>query len=90
MVAVSYRRWSFTRDFNCKAFGVLDKRSLTRGGRPGSFDCTLEYDLSNIKTYQKNNLFHPEMILRPLNTGLLIFYSLKERKSSLTLLLTRH
>ena len=90
MVAVSYRRWSFTRDFNCKAFGVLDKRSLTRGGRPGSFECTLEYDLSNIKTYQRNNLFHPEMILRPLNTGLLIFYSLKERKSSLTLLLTRH
>ena len=28
-------------------------------------------DLSNIKICQKNNLFHPEMILRSLNIGLL-------------------
>ena len=39
-----------------------------------------KYDLSNVKIFQKNSLFHPEMILRPLfcfrdtkNTGLLIF-----------------
>ena len=43
--------------------------------------------LSNVKIFQKNSLFHPEMILRPLfcfkvrkNTGLLIFNSLKQRK----------
>ena len=43
--------------------------------------------LSNVKMFQKNNLFHPEMIPRPLfclkiqkNTGLLIFNSLKQKK----------
>ena len=25
-----------------------------------------KYDLSNVKIFQKNNLFHPEMIRRPL------------------------
>ena len=46
-----------------------------------------KYDLSNVKIFQKNSLFHPEMILRPLfcfkdtkNTGLLIFNSLKQKK----------
>ena len=41
MVAVAYRRWSFTRGFNCKIwknfhrenFGVLDWRSFIGGGR---------------------------------------------------------
>ena len=38
MVAVAYRRWSFTRGSNCNAltgkiFGVLDWRSLMGGGR---------------------------------------------------------
>ena len=39
VVAVAYRRWSFTRGSNCKAltawesFGVLDWRSLMGGGR---------------------------------------------------------
>ena len=38
MVAVAYRRWSFTRGFNCKALtgkilAVLDWRSLMGGGR---------------------------------------------------------
>ena len=40
----------------------------------------MKYDLLNVKIYQKNSLFHPEMILRPLfclkvgkNTGLLTF-----------------
>ena len=38
----------------------------------------IKYDLLNVKIFQKNSLFHPEMILRPLfcfkvrkNTGLL-------------------
>ena len=46
-----------------------------------------KYDLSNVKIFQKNSLFHPEMILRPLfcfkekkNTGLVIFKSLKQKK----------
>ena len=47
----------------------------------------MKHDLLNVKIFQKNSLFHPEMILRPLfcfkvrkNTGLLIFNSLKQRK----------
>ena len=47
----------------------------------------MKYDLLNVKIFQKNSLFHPEMILRPLfcfkdtkNTGLLIFNSLKQKK----------
>ena len=46
-----------------------------------------KYDLSNVKFFQKNGLFHNEMILRPLfrfkdtkNTGLLIFNSLKQKE----------
>ena len=42
---------------------------------------------SNVKIFQKNSLFHPEMILRPVfcfkdtkNTALLIFNSLKQKK----------
>ena len=46
------------------------------------------YDLSNIKIFQKNSKFHPEMILRSLfcfkdtkkKTGLIIFNSLKQKK----------
>ena len=44
-------------------------------------------DLSNVKMFQKNSLFQPKMILRPLfcfketkNTGLLIFNFLKQKK----------
>ena len=47
----------------------------------------MKYDLLIVKIFQKNSLFHPEMILRPLfcckvrkNTGLLIFNSLKQKK----------
>ena len=47
-----------------------------------------KYDLSNVKIFQKNSLFHPEMIRRPLfwfkdtkNTGSLIFNCLKQKKS---------
>ena len=47
----------------------------------------MKYDLLNVKIFQKNSLFHPEMILRPLfcfkvrtNTGLLIFNSLKQKE----------
>ena len=46
----------------------------------------MKYDLLNVKIFQKNSLFHPEMILRPLfalkikNTGLVIFNSLKQNK----------
>ena len=47
----------------------------------------IKYDLLNVKIFQKNSLFHPEMILRPLfcfkvrkNTGLLIFNSLKQKE----------
>ena len=41
MVAVAYRRWSFTSGFNCKAFdwenfGDLDWWSLMRGAHGGS------------------------------------------------------
>ena len=46
-----------------------------------------KYDLTNVKIFQKNGFFHPEMILRPLfcfkdirDTGLLIFNSLKQKK----------
>ena len=46
---------------------------------------TEKRDLSNIKNFQKNNVFHPEMIPGHLfaleiqkNTGLLIFNSLKQ------------
>ena len=47
----------------------------------------MKYGLLNVKNFQKNFLFYPEIILRPLfcfkvrkNTGLLIFNSLKQRK----------
>ena len=47
----------------------------------------MKHDLLNVKIFQKNSLFHPEMILRPLfcfkvrkNTGLLIFNSLKQKE----------
>ena len=46
-----------------------------------------KYDLSNVKFFQKNGLFQPEMIVRPFfcvkdakNTGLLILDSLKQKK----------
>ena len=49
----------------------------------------------NTTIYQKNNLFHPEVVLIPLfcfkdtkNTGLLICNSLQQRKLILTFLLT--
>ena len=47
------------------------------------------YELSNVKIFQKNSSFHPEMIRRPLiyfdtkiqkNTGWLIFNFLKQKK----------
>ena len=48
-----------------------------------------KYDLSNVKIFQKNSLFHPEMTGRPLfwfkdtkNTGSLIFNVLKQTKLS--------
>ena len=47
----------------------------------------MKHNLLNVKIFQKNSLFHPEMILRPLfrfkvrkNTGLLIFNSLKQKE----------
>ena len=47
----------------------------------------MKHDLLNVKMFQKNSLFHPEMIPRPLfcfkarkNTGLLIFNSLKQKE----------
>ena len=46
-----------------------------------------KYDLSNVKFFQKNGLFQPEMIVRPFfcvkdakNTGLLVLDSLKQKK----------
>ena len=46
-----------------------------------------KYDLSNVKIFQKNTLFHPEMILRPLfffkdrnNTVSVILNSSKQKK----------
>ena len=41
MVAVAYRRWSFTRDSKCESLTgkVLDRRSLMGGGRIWRFDC---------------------------------------------------
>ena len=48
-----------------------------------------------LKNFQKNNLFHPEMILRhlfalkiPKNPGLLLFISLKQKKLIFNFLLT--
>ena len=47
----------------------------------------MKHGLLNVKIFQKNSFFHPEMILRPLfcfnvrkNTGLLISNSLKHRE----------
>ena len=47
----------------------------------------MKYGLLNVKNFQTNFLFYPEMILRPLfcfkvrkNTGLLIFNSLKQKE----------
>ena len=47
----------------------------------------MKHDLLNVKIFQKNSLFNPEMILRPLfcfkntkNTGLSISNSLKQKK----------
>ena len=47
----------------------------------------MKHDLLNLKIFQKNSLFHPEMILRlsfcfkvRKNTGLLIFNSLKQKE----------
>ena len=47
----------------------------------------MKHDLLIVEIFQKNSLFHPEMILRPLfcfkvrkNTGLLIFNSLKQKE----------
>ena len=55
----------------------------------------MKYDLLIVKIFQKNSLFHPEMILRPLfcfedtkYTGLLIFNSLKQNKLIFNFLLT--
>ena len=57
----------------------------------------MQYDVLNDKIFQKNSLFHPEMILRPLfcfkvrkNTGLLIFNSLKQRKLILNFFVNRN
>ena len=57
----------------------------------------MKYDLLNVKIFQKNSLFHPEMILRPLfcckvrkNTGLLIFNSLKQKKLFLNFFVNRN
>ena len=54
MVAVAYRRWSFTRGSNYKdllenvwCFGLAvayGRRSLTRGGRTWRFDCILDIE----------------------------------------------
>ena len=50
-----------------------------------------KYDLSNVKIFQKNSLFRPERIRRPLfffkgtkNTGFIIFNFLKEKKLTVT------
>ena len=55
----------------------------------------IQYDLLIDKIFQKNSLFHPEMILRPLfcfkvrtNKGLLIFNSLKQKELIFNVLLT--
>ena len=55
----------------------------------------IKYDLLNVKIFQKNSLFHPEMILRPLfcfkvrkNTGLLNLTLWNKRNKFLTFLLT--
>ena len=52
----------------------------------------MKHDLLNVKIFQ---IFHPEMILRPLfcfkvrtNTGLLIFNSLKQKELIFNVLLT--
>ena len=57
----------------------------------------MQYDVLNDKIFQKNSLFHPEMILRPLfcskvrkNTGLLIFNSLKQKKLFLNFFVNRN
>ena len=56
-----------------------------------------KYDLTNVKISQKNGLFHPEMILRPLfcfkdtkGTGLLIFNSLKQKKLIVNFVVNRN
>ena len=56
MVAVAYdeKRWSFTRSFDRESFGVLDKWSVTRGGRTGKFDCILYHN--NFFLIQKKTL----------------------------------
>ena len=57
----------------------------------------MKYDLLNVKFFQKNSLFHPKMILRPLfcfkvrkNTGLLIINSLKQKKLIFNLFFNRN
>ena len=41
VVAVAYRRWSFTRGTNCERFGVLVRWSLTKGSHSHRLDCTI-------------------------------------------------
>ena len=60
-------------------------------------DSYKKYDLTNVKIFQKNGSFHPEMILRPLfcfkdtkDTGLLIFNSLKEKKLMVNFVVNRN
>ena len=57
----------------------------------------MKQDLLNVKIFQKNSLFHPEMIPRPLfcfkvrkNTGLLIFKSLKQKKEIFNFFVNRN
>ena len=57
----------------------------------------IKYDLSNVKIFQKNSLYHPEMILRPLfcfkdtkNTRRLIFNSLKKKKLIINFFINRN
>ena len=65
MVAVPYRRWSFTRGSNCKALtgrvlvfwigGRLGRWLLTRSGRTLKFDCT--HKLSRTGQYLEDENF---------------------------------
>ena len=67
MFAVAYKRWwSFSKGSNCKA---LTKKVLVFWiGGPYRRWSHMEnrHNLSNIKIYQRNNLFDPEMFPRPL------------------------
>ena len=51
-----------------------------------------KYDLSNVKLFQKNSLFHPETTCfkHKKNTGLVIFNSLKQNKLVLNFFVNRN